>query len=261
MPDNRKRAATTLQLEKQLWESGSVAVVGVDEVGRGAWAGPLTVAAVVVDSSWFGNPTERIPDIRDSKTCTFDEREKLHDYIMSRAKAVCVAHSSVDECIELGIADAQRLAAKRVLNGLGQPVEHVLVDGPWDFVGPENPGKPAASSGEVPHPQQPNVTTIVEGDRKSLSIAAASVVAKVTRDRIMIATAADYPVYWFASNKGYPCPRHIAALAKWGPSTFHRRNWAFVDNLRWTGISRLISQESAGNDTANNDDNTLLPVA
>ena len=88
----------------------------------------------------------------------------------------------------------------------------------------------------------PEVTTIVRGDAASLSIAAASVVAKVTRDRLMTAAALRYPVYRFAANKGYPCPRHIAALAAWGPCAIHRRRWVFMDGLRWSGVPRIAAQ-------------------
>jgi ribonuclease HII len=97
----------------------------------------------------------------------------------------------------------------------------VLVDGNWDFVDGHD------------------ATTIVKGDAVSLSIAAASIVAKVTRDRIMADWHDHYPAYSFVTNKGYPCPRHKAALAAVGPSSVHRRRWAFMDDLRWTGVPRL----------------------
>ena len=84
------------------------------------------------------------------------------------------------------------------------------------------------------------MTTLVRGDASSLSIAAASIVAKVTRDRMMIEAAERYPAYWFASNKGYPCPRHVAALAQWGPCAIHRRRWVFMDDLRWSGVPRVM---------------------
>ncbi len=234
--------APGLRAERALWDSGAVVVAGVDEVGRGSWAGPLTVAAVVAD------PDRRIYKVRDSKMLTAAERDTLHDRITAWARAVSVGHASVDECTELGMADAQRLAAQRALNGLDLEVDHVLVDGTWDFLTPR-PDKDHPAPADADRDRDggseacggaPAVTTIVRGDASSLSIAAASVVAKVTRDRLMVAAAERYPAYWFASNKGYPCPRHKAALAAWGPCAIHRRRWVFMDDLRWTGVPRVL---------------------
>ena len=237
--------APGLRAERALWDSGARVVAGVDEVGRGSWAGPLTVAAAVAD------PDRRIYKVRDSKMLTAAERETLHDRIRAWARAVSVGHATVDECTELGMADAQRLAARRAIDGLGLDVDHVLVDGKWDFLAPkadsgddsDDDGARAgdgARDGSDDGGGRPGVTTIVRGDASSLSIAAASVVAKVTRDRIMVAAAERYPAYWFASNKGYPCPRHIASLAAWGPCAIHRRRWVFMDDLRWSGVPRFV---------------------
>ena len=227
--------APGLRVERNLWSSGADVVAGVDEVGRGSWAGPLTVAAVVA------NPDTRIYKVRDSKMLNASEREALHDRILAWARAVSVGHATVAECAELGMADAQRLAARRAMNGLGLSVDHALVDGSWDFLAPRrdpsdgmDPARNGSSDGG------PGVTTIVRGDASSLSIAAASVVAKVTRDRLMVAAAERYPAYWFAANKGYPCPRHVAALAAWGPCAIHRRRWVFMDGLRWSGVPRVV---------------------
>ncbi len=224
--------APGLRAERALWDSGAGVVAGVDEVGRGSWAGPLTVAAVVAD------PDRRIYKVRDSKMLTAAERETLHGRIRAWARAVSVGHATVTECTELGMADAQRLAARRAIDGLGLEVDHVLVDGKWDFLAP--PG--GSDEGGAERDGRPGVTTIVRGDASSLSIASASVVAKVTRDRLMVAAAERYPAYWFASNKGYPCPRHIAALAAWGPCAIHRRRWVFMDDLRWSGVPRVVPE-------------------
>ena len=222
--------APGLRVERSLWSSGAAVVAGVDEVGRGSWAGPLTVAAVVP------NPDTRIYKVRDSKMLNASEREALHDRIVAWARAVSVGHATVAECTELGMADAQRLAARRAMSGLGLSVDHVLVDGSWDFLSPQ----PGSDGGVEDGVDGPAVTTIVRGDASSLSIAAASVVAKVTRDRLMVAAAERYPAYWFAANKGYPCPRHVAALAAWGPCAIHRRRWVFMDGLRWSGVPRVV---------------------
>ena len=240
--------APGLRAERALWDSGARVVAGVDEVGRGSWAGPLTVAAVVAD------PDRRIYKVRDSKMLTAAERETLHGRIRAWARAVSVGHATVDECTDLGMADAQRLAARRAVDGLGLEVDHVLVDGKWDFLAPkagsgddsdddgDRAVEGARDGSENGGGGRPGVTTIVRGDASSLSIAAASVVAKVTRDRLMVAAAERYPAYWFASNKGYPCPRHIAALAAWGPCAIHRRRWVFMDDLRWSGVPRVLPE-------------------
>ena len=206
----------------------------MDEVGRGSWAGPLTVAAVVAC------PDRRIYKVRDSKMLAASEREVLHDRIWAWARAVSVGHATVAECTELGMADAQRLAARRAVDGLGLKVDHVLVDGSWDFMAPSAHAARVDSDSNEQDAGRPGVTTVVRGDASSLSIAAASVVAKVTRDRLMVEAAAHHPAYWFASNKGYRCPRHVAALAAWGPCAIHRRRWVFMDDLRWTGVPRVL---------------------
>ena len=222
--------APHLRVERSLWSGGADVVAGVDEVGRGSWAGPLTVAAVVAD------PDTRIYKVRDSKMLNASEREALQDRINLWARAVSVGHATVAECAQLGMADAQRLAARRAIEGLGLEVDHVLVDGSWNFLAP----RPDVAGAGTGREEGPAVTTIIRGDASSLSIAAASVVAKVTRDRLMVDAAEHYPAYWFASNKGYPCPRHIAALAAWGPCAIHRRRWVFMNDLRWTGVPRLV---------------------
>ena len=187
----------------------------MDEVGRGAWAGPLTIGAVIV-------PTDRrVYKIRDSKMLTENEREVLGDRIVDWAAHWAVGHASHVECDELGMSDAQRLAARRALDGLGIEPDRILLDGKWDFVG------------------DGRSTTIVRGDQSSLSIAAASIVAKVTRDRLMRTAAPSYPMFDFEANKGYPCPVHKAALQGYGPSSIHRRSWAFMDGLAWNGLARF----------------------
>lgn len=201
-----------LSLERGWWDSGADVVVGVDEVGRGAWAGPLTVGAVVVPVD------RRVYKIRDSKMLTEPEREALFDRVAGWARAWSVGHASHVECDELGMSQAQRLAAGRAIAGLGITPDVVLVDGNWDFVG--------------------GAERVVGGDGLSLSIAAASILAKVTRDRIMRGFAPEFPAYNFEGNKGYPCPTHKAALQAWGPSTIHRRSWVFMDHLMWNGLAR-----------------------
>ena len=211
-----KRKAPGTRVERDLWEAGHDVVVGIDEVGRGAWAGPLTLGAVVIPKE------KRLTKVRDSKVLTEREREIMFERITGWAVAWSVGHAWPDECDELGMSEAQRLAARRAIDGLGVVPDQVLVDGNWDFVGGGN------------------VTKLVKGDARCLSIAAASIVAKVTRDRIMRAGADEHPWWSFDTNKGYPCPRHKTALAGVGPSAIHRRSWVFMDHLPWAGAVRTV---------------------
>jgi ribonuclease HII len=217
-----KRRSPGLTVERELWIASTTVVVGVDEVGRGAWAGPLTVGAAVVPKD------RRVYKVRDSKMLTEAEREALFDRIAEWVDAWAVGHASHVECDELGMSAAQKLAAQRALAGLGVSPDHVLIDGNWDFVGGGNTQR------------------IVRGDATSLSISAASILAKVTRDRIMRDHAPNFPGYNFAANKGYPGPRHKAALAAMGPTTIHRRSWAFMDHLPWTGVARYVRPDPQG---------------
>lgn len=212
-----KRQSPGLHVERELWTSQATVVVGVDEVGRGAWAGPISVGAAVVPRN------RRVYKVRDSKMLTEEERESMFERIADWCEAWAVGHASHEECDELGMSDAQRLAARRAIEGLGVTPHHVLVDGNWDFVG--------------------GARRIVRGDSTSLSIAAASILAKVTRDRIMREVAHQYPGYNFEANKGYPCPVHKAHLQASGPSAIHRRSWVFMDHLAWNGVRRFHRPE------------------
>lgn len=217
-----RRQIPGLAAERARWEAGDEIVVGMDEVGRGAWAGPISVGAAVVPRD------RRVYKIRDSKMLTEAEREALFERVAGWCEAWSVGHATHEECDRLGMSAAQRLAARRALIALGMVPDGVLVDGKWDFVG----------SG--------NTQRIVRGDATSLSIAAASILAKVVRDRLMRAQSSNFPGYYFEENKGYPCPRHKAALQAWGPTSIHRRSWAFMDSLIWSGIRRYRRPEAQG---------------
>lgn len=217
-----KTQVPNLAVERRMWGLGHEIVVGVDEVGRGAWAGPLSVGAAVVPKD------SRVYKIRDSKMLTEKERESLFDRVADWCVAWAVGHASHEECDELGMSAAQRLAARRALDGLGVQPDRVLIDGNWDFVG----------GGRT--------SLIVKGDATTVSISAASVLAKVTRDRIMRGEAENYPAFNFEGNKGYPCPVHKAALQAWGPTTLHRRSWAFMDGLVWPGVRRFYRPDAQG---------------
>lgn len=197
-------------LEAAHWARGRL-VVGVDEVGRGAWAGPVSVGAVALD------PGDVPHGLADSKLLSPAARERLAADLVGRAAAQAVGHAGPEEIDEVGLAAALRLAVQRALAlalaALPGSVDVVLVDGPVDLTG----GAPGLGDAEV--------VPVIGGDRTSASIAAASIVAKVTRDRLLVAADAEHPGYALAANKGYPSPAHRRALAELGPSAIHRRSW------------------------------------
>ncbi|MEY4231741.1 MAG: ribonuclease [Actinomycetota bacterium] len=209
--------APTRTIEKEMWARGHEVVVGIDEVGRGAWAGPLMVGAAILPRD------KRVNGVRDSKVLTETNRELLFDRVAAWCDTWAVGAASQEECDALGMAAAQRLAARRAIEGLAIVPDVAVVDGSWNFVTPH-----------VPH-----VEMRVKADLHCLSVAAASILAKVTRDRLMREQALHYPQWGFDTNKGYPCPMHKAALQGYGPSSIHRRTWVFMDNyVPWPGVPR-----------------------
>ena len=209
-----------IDLEREFWEDGRV-VVGIDEVGKGSWAGPLMVGAVVIPIG------DRLPGVRDSKAMTERARESIFGELADWCAHWSIGVVSATECDALGMSAAQRLACRRALDGLGVEVDVAISDGRWDFVSP----------------LVPEVVMRVGADADSLSVASASVLAKVTRDREMRALAQHHPGYSFQTNKGYPCHLHRAGLGWFGPSVEHRRSWAFMDSaVPWTGSPRLVAE-------------------
>jgi len=209
--------APTRTIEKEMWARGHEVVVGIDEVGRGAWAGPLMVGAAILPRD------KRVNGVRDSKVLTETNRELLFDRVAAWCDTWAVGAASQEECDALGMAAAQRLAARRAIEGLAIAPDVAVVDGSWNFVTPH-----------VSH-----VEMRVKADLHCLSVAAASILAKVTRDRLMREQALHYPQWGFDTNKGYPCPLHKAALQGYGPSSIHRRTWVFMDHfVPWPGVPR-----------------------
>ncbi|HEY5664960.1 MAG TPA: ribonuclease HII [Ilumatobacter sp.] len=214
--------APTRKIEQELWAQGHDTIVGIDEVGRGAWAGPLMVGAAIVPRD------SRVLGVRDSKMLTERDREQLFDRVASWCVAWSVGAAGQDECDELGMAEAQRLACRRAIDGLGVVPDVAVSDGTWDFV----------------TPTVDRVEMRVKADRDCLSVATASILAKVVRDRQMRALADSYPNWSFDTNKGYPCPVHKAALQGYGPSAIHRRTWVFMDNfVPWSGCPRTFRSD------------------
>ena len=207
-------------IEEPIWDEGRV-VVGLDEVGKGSWAGPLMVGAVVIPIGGC------MSGVRDSKAMTERAREAIFDDLADWCAAWSIGAVSAAECDQLGMSAAQRLACRRALDGLGVLPDVAISDGRWDFVSP----------------LVPEVVMRVGADADSLSVAAASVLAKVTRDRVMRSLDEHHPAYSFRSNKGYPCHLHRAGLGWFGPSVEHRRSWAFMDSaVPWTGSPRLTAE-------------------
>ncbi len=195
------------RLESDLNAQGHRRIAGVDEVGRGPLAGPVTAAAVIL------NPADIPRGLNDSKKLTARRREALAEIIHARAE-VAIAHASVAEIDRIGILRASHLAMARAIAALTPPPDFVLIDGP---ALPPGLAVPAQA--------------VVRGDARSLSIAAASIVAKTCRDRIMADLAQHFPGYGWETNAGYPSQRHRQALRDLGVTPHHRRSFRPVHNI------------------------------
>ena len=188
-------------LEGELQARGLTLVVGVDEVGRGALAGPLTAGAVILRG------TPRIQGLDDSKRLSPQRREELSVLIRERAVCFGIGHASSEEIDALGVTAALKLAITRALALLSASPDHVVIDG-------------------LPLHLVKNETAVVKGDSKVAAIAAASIIAKVERDAIMRSLALVHPEFSFDINKGYGTSEHLAAIARCGPSTVHRLSFS-----------------------------------
>lgn len=218
-----------LRHERALLRAGARLVVGMDEVGRGALAGPVTVGAVAVDLSTRACPK----GVADSKLLTPLARERLRPALRRWGTARAVGHAAPEEIDAIGIVAALRLAGRRALLGLGVAPDVVLLDGSHDWLSaPPQDGlfelTPACSGAEATaHAAFDDVVvhTRVKADRTCASVAAASVLAKCERDELMVELAARHPEYGWADNKGYGAPEHLDALRALGPTPLHRRSW------------------------------------
>jgi ribonuclease HII len=198
-----KKLRCTLRYEKRAWASGALLVAGVDEVGRGSLFGPVVAAAVILD------PAYRIRGLRDSKLLLPERREQLAPRIRAHALAWAVASVDAAQIDQINIYQASRLAMREAVMRLTPAADHLLVD---------------AMRLDCDLRQDP----IIHGDALSASIAAASILAKVERDRMMCEWDPVYPEYGLASHKGYSTPRHLAALREHGPTPLHRQSFAPV---------------------------------
>ncbi|MEC7548056.1 MAG: ribonuclease HII [Thalassolituus sp.] len=192
--------------ESALLENGLI-YCGVDEAGAGPLCGDVVAAAVIL------NPDDPIPELTDSKKLTEKKRERLFDEIREKAVDFCVASASVEEIDRLNILNARMLAMTRAVEGLRLPCDHALIDG-----------------NKLPKLNMP-ATALIKGDARVAAISAASVLAKVQRDRDMVAMEERFPGYGFAKHKGYGTKMHLEALEALGPCEIHRRSYAPVKRL------------------------------
>jgi ribonuclease HII len=201
----------TLDLERALWANGALWIAGIDEAGRGALAGPVAASAVILPQ--IRNFTLELKGVRDSKKMTPAQRESWNRTIRESAVTYGVGLASAQEIDEIGILPATKLAAKRAIDALSVIPDHLLID----------------------HFQMPDLdtpqTSISKGDAISLSIAAASVLAKTTRDAILCELDDAYPGYGFADHKGYGTAIHREAIANLGPTPVHRMTFAPLNNI------------------------------
>ena len=207
-------AGPTREIEDALRVDGFVTIVGNDEVGKGAWAGPLVVCAAEIPETGF------LDGVRDSKKITEKKREAMFDDLAAWVKRWSLGVVSNDECDSLGMSAAQKLATRRAIDGLGLSHEErrrtaAISDGKWNFISP----------------LLPRVEMRVKADDLSLSVSAASILAKVSRDRMMREIGLQYPGYSFETNKGYPCPKQRAKLIESGTCALHRTSWNFMEKL------------------------------
>lgn len=221
--------APTLRTERMLLREGRAVLACVDEVGRGALAGPVTVGVTVLDLSVRTAP----PGLRDSKLLTPRARQALQPRLRRWPIACAVGHAQSTEIDAVGIIAALRVAAARAFAQLGMHVGDALLDGNHDWLTP-----PVEEDALFPDPRSAlaadlvdlsvlpgRVTTKVKADLTCAGVAAASVVAKCERDGLMVGLAARHPEYGWALNKGYSAPEHIDALRRFGPSPLHRQSW------------------------------------
>jgi ribonuclease HII len=200
--------APDFQFEEALMLEGFVNIAGVDEAGRGPLAGPVVAAAVILDPDRLG----QILGVDDSKKLSPAQRDRLYDVILGCCRGWGVGQASVREVDELNVLQAALLAMRRSLEQVSPKPDVALIDGPFS-AGGNTPDRP-----------------LIGGDGKSLSVAAASILAKVTRDRLMRAYHEQFPNYGFDRHKGYGTQRHREALEQWGPCEIHRRT--FLKNFR-----------------------------
>ena len=218
-----RRKTAPQKLEQELRAEGYNFVAGIDEAGRGPLAGPVCAAAVIFE------PGVRIAGVNDSKQLEPEEREELFGKIMQKALAVGVGMACAEEIDQINILRATKLAARRAIRNLPVIPDYLLLD--------------ALHLEKITTPQR----ALVKGDAVSFSIAAASIVAKVTRDRLMVRCAEEYPGYLFESHKGYATPTHRRCIQELGPTSLHRQtfleSWFGTESMRYSRLYDLFCRK------------------
>lgn len=217
--------AAGYEIEDELRAARPVTIAGVDEVGRGAWAGPVVVCAAVTDLTpppVLRGRGKKTVALTDSKLLTQAHRESFADLLPGWLTGHAIGASSPEEIDEVGMTEALRRAAVRALESLPVQPDVVILDGKHDFLG--RPWR---------------VRCEVKADQRSVTVAAASVLAKVHRDRLMAGLDGEFPGYAFADSAGYPSPVHQKALEEQGPTPHHRMSWSYLDDLpRWRHLKK-----------------------
>lgn len=208
----------TFEFEEQYWRAGILHIAGIDEVGMGALAGPVVAGAVI-----FKSPVD-IPLLRDSKLLSPKQRREVGEEIRAHALSFATGEASVTEIDTLNIRKASHMAMRRAIDALSLSPDVILLD-----------GTPAQIHESIP------TTNIIKGDRLCCSIAAASIIAKLYRDEFMLRLDSEFPLYGFASHKGYGAPTHLEALKVHGPSPWHRRSYAPVAAVLKVGNEEIRS--------------------
>lgn len=223
MPASRRAVTArkpSLRTERMLQREGYPVLAGMDEVGRGALAGPVTVGVVVIDEGCRSAPA----GVKDSKLLTPAARERMVPRIERWCVAWGIGHAGPDEIDTVGIMGGLRLAGRRALAQLGTIPDLVILDGNHDWLtDPHEVGLLAFAADDGT--STPPVRTMIKADLRCSSVAAASVLAKVARDRLVVERAVDHPGYGWLDNKGYAAPEHLDALRRLGPTEYHRRSW------------------------------------
>jgi len=218
-----KKNRPTLDFENNLFSRGAKLIAGMDEVGRGCLAGPVSVGVAVISIENI-NPPENLAD---SKLLTHEQREELLPLVKTWVKDFAVGHASNDEIDEIGLTRALRRAGRRALVQLVTKPDHLILDGKHNWLMPE---KETQNMFEQEFDDGPlsvdlKIITQVKADLTCASVAAASIVAKTTRDQMMSELSKEFPNYFWAENKGYAAPEHLEAIKSFGATKYHRVSW------------------------------------
>jgi ribonuclease HII len=218
-----KKNRPTLDFENNLFSRGAKLIAGMDEVGRGCLAGPVSVGVAVISIENI-NPPENLAD---SKLLTHEQREELLPLVKTWVKDFAVGHASNNEIDEIGLTRALRRAGRRALVQLVTKPDHLILDGKHNWLMPE---KETQNMFEQEFDDGPlsvdlKIITQVKADLTCASVAAASIVAKTTRDQMMAELSKEFPNYFWAENKGYAAPEHLEAIKSFGATKYHRVSW------------------------------------